>query len=613
MSQHTIARIILRPRENPKTSHPRNAAHIRIDSPADFRVLTWTEYTNVLDKQFDGLIDMSDFTKRPAEQQRAKFLTRALAALCIKNLAHTDAATAAGSVTDDFIDGGLDTIHFDQVSDTLILVQAKWNQDGDKPIDASSCMTFVSGVQDLLGGKFERFNARVRKKEAEVRSVLWAERPVRIRLVTVHTAAQPTHTYVKRTIEDFVEQLNDAVQVASADFFDQAAVYGLITSESKPAQIKLQFGLRDWGHIDRPYLAYYGRAHINDVHDWWHKHGNALFSENLRVYYPSSDVNNALRSTLDTSPEDFWYFNNGITIICASVSTTLHSAPGRRFGVFTCDGVSVVNGAQTVGTIGVAGSLPVTVTDDELSNPQPWVQIRIISLERCPPDFSRRITRAANLQNAVGSREFAAMDPQQQRLATDFALDRRKYVYKSGEPDPKGDEGCGIVEATQALACAISVGLAVQAKREIGLIWANTEGPPYTELFHEKVTSTRVWRSVLVLRTVDDELQKFRTHEAARADMIAIHMNRVILHLVFQDPELKHRAFEEGLERDLVIAARGAAMPVFLKVSDYLEEHHPGDYLASLSKNSGKCEAMVRILREPLLGPDPEKQPDLFS
>ncbi len=36
--------VILRPRENPKTSHPRNAAHIRIDSPADFRVLTWTEY-----------------------------------------------------------------------------------------------------------------------------------------------------------------------------------------------------------------------------------------------------------------------------------------------------------------------------------------------------------------------------------------------------------------------------------------------------------------------------------------------------------------------------------------------------------------------------------------
>jgi len=34
---------ILRPRENPKTLHLRNAADIRVDSPANFRVLTWTE------------------------------------------------------------------------------------------------------------------------------------------------------------------------------------------------------------------------------------------------------------------------------------------------------------------------------------------------------------------------------------------------------------------------------------------------------------------------------------------------------------------------------------------------------------------------------------------
>jgi hypothetical protein len=33
-------RSILRPRENPKTSHLRNAAEIRVDSAADFRVLT---------------------------------------------------------------------------------------------------------------------------------------------------------------------------------------------------------------------------------------------------------------------------------------------------------------------------------------------------------------------------------------------------------------------------------------------------------------------------------------------------------------------------------------------------------------------------------------------
>jgi hypothetical protein len=46
-------------------------------------------------------------------------------------------------------------------------------------------------------------------------------------------------------------------------------------------------------------------------------------------------------------------------------------------------------------------------------------------------------------------------------LAVEFALDKRRYVYKSGEMDPKGDEGCSIVEATQALACARSVRFAV--------------------------------------------------------------------------------------------------------------------------------------------------------
>ncbi len=42
--QRSVLDCILRPRENPKTSHLRNAAEIRIDSPADVRVLTWTEY-----------------------------------------------------------------------------------------------------------------------------------------------------------------------------------------------------------------------------------------------------------------------------------------------------------------------------------------------------------------------------------------------------------------------------------------------------------------------------------------------------------------------------------------------------------------------------------------
>ena len=41
-----VLKVILRPRENPKTSHLRNAPNTTSDSPADFRVLKWTEYIN---------------------------------------------------------------------------------------------------------------------------------------------------------------------------------------------------------------------------------------------------------------------------------------------------------------------------------------------------------------------------------------------------------------------------------------------------------------------------------------------------------------------------------------------------------------------------------------
>jgi hypothetical protein len=219
--------------------------------------------------------------------------------------------------------------------------------------------------------------------------------------------------------------------------------------------------------------------------------------------------------------------------------------------------------------------------------------VRIISLEQCPPEFVRKITRAANLQNAVGNREFAAMDPVQHRLATDFALDRRKYVYKSGEADPKGDEGCSIVEATQALACAKSAALAVQAKREIGALWADTDAPPYTDIFHEDLSSARVWRAVQVMRGVDDELLKLRIARLPRADMVAIHMNRLILYLIFQGPDVRALLHDNASEPELIAAARKGVGPTFEKVANYLEANHANEYLASLCKNVSKCEKLV--------------------
>ena len=556
---------------------------------------------NVLEKQFIELINMSDWIGRPDDQIRGAFLSRALAALCIKNLAGVDPEIAAASITDSYSDGGLDAVFFDAKTDALFLVQSKWSGSATKPLDEQGANKFVSGVRDLLAARFDVFNDKIRAKEAEIREILYSERPVRIRLVTAHTATQPTPPHVLRKIEDLVKELNDPVSVATSEDYAQAGVYELITSDSRDPKIKLQIVLNDWGMIDIPFLSYYGRVQVREIAEWWHAHQNRLFSQNLRLYYLNSDVNEALARTLSADPESFWYFNNGITIICDKVVKGLAGSPHHKFGIFSCEGVSIVNGAQTVGTIGTTfvsetdgNDLPGAAVD-----PVSWVQVRLISLEKCPPDFARILTRAANLQNAVGNREFAAMDPLQHRIATEFALDKRRYVYKSGETDPKGDEGCSIIEATQALGCAHSLTLAVQVKREIGAIWAKTDGAPYSEIFNDGVTSFHVWRSVLIMRAVDEELQKLRNSASPRADMVGVHMNRIILHLVFQDPAVRAKYKDPSANGDLVDAARVAVGPVFERVSDYIERQHPGEYLASLCKNLGKCEELAMAFEAP--------------
>jgi hypothetical protein len=563
--------------------------------------LTIDRITNLLEKQFTGHISMADWKGRPESDTKKAFLSRALAALCIKSHAGVDPITAANAVTDGFGDNGLDAVYFDQKDDALLLVQSKWSEDGNRPIDADATATLATGVRDLLAARFDRFNEKVRTKEAEVTAALYSERPIKIVIITAHTAAQaPLADHVKRKIDDLVEELNDAVPIASSAHYNQAGIYGLITSESAPPKIKLQISLKDWGLVDKPFLAYYGRVHVDEIAQWWTDHGNALFRHNLRLFYSNSDVNDALKKTLANDPANFWYFNNGITVICDSLTKAAVGAPGRIIGLFACEGASIVNGAQTVGTIGAHGPIKKdSVASADSDNVESWVQVRIISLDKCPPEFSRAITRAANLQNAVGNREFAAMDPVQHRLATEFTLDKRKYVYKQGEPDPKGDEGCSIVEATQALACANSISLAVQVKREIGALWADTSAPPYTDLFNEKLTSARLWRSILIMRAVDETLQPLRFSRTFRADYIGVHLNRVILHLVFQDPSmraLRHEQSDEGASRAM---ARKTTDLVFEKVAAYIEKNHPEEYLASFSKNATKCEALVGFLLNP--------------
>src|ERR1019366_3289242 len=196
----------------------------------------------------------------------------------------------------------------------------------------------------------------------------------------------------------------------------------------------------------------------------------------------------------------------------------------------------VVNGAQTVGTIVDAAK----TNPDALQSAR--VLVRLVSLDNCPEGFADEITRAANTQNRIEKRDFAALDPNQKRLRTELYLENQKeYAYQTGEQPPQGDSGCTLDEAAVALACrAPDVSLAVQAKREVGMLYEDISKPPYITIFNASTTAKTLWQSVTTLRTVESALKNEQQQRIGKEQLILIHGNRFILHLVFQELSGNH-------------------------------------------------------------------------
>ena len=274
--------------------------------------------------------------------------------------------------------------------------------------------------------------------------------------------------------------------------------------------VDLIINLKDWGQVKSPYKAYYGRIDAKAIASW-HSNLDILFSRNLRKFKGLTEVNDAIVSTLVDKPDAFWYFNNGITMLCKQLSKARKGGSGRKKGRFICKGVSIVNGAQTVGSIIKA------YTKDTKQLEEAELLIRLISLENCSKSFSAEVTRATNTQNKIELRDFVALDPEQLRLKKEFLLTGKKYVYMSGDPLPHPDEGCDLSEATVALACANpDLGLAVQAKREISKLWEDIEASPYKLIFNKSLSATHLWRMVQIYRQVEGILKNEQKQNAAR-------------------------------------------------------------------------------------------------
>ena len=97
--------------------------------------------------------------------------------------------------------------------------------------------------------------------------------------------------------------------------------------------------------------GYVFTAKLYDIVNIYNSIGDVLFENNVRYEIKDElDVNKEITSTLENRPNEFWFLNNGITIVIQDEKFNLARSRSILLQYSSKTSMSVINGAQTVTT-----------------------------------------------------------------------------------------------------------------------------------------------------------------------------------------------------------------------------------------------------------------------
>lgn len=541
-----------------------------------------------LEDLYDGKIDVTD---HPDEQ--ALFYSRALAALAIMVECGVDADVASKSVTDGYHDMGIDAIYCDDMQKKLVLVQSKWRSDGKGSISQKESLEFVEGISRIMSLEFDGANPKIIHKIPEITSAI-KSMDYQVLSIFCHTGSQDMPPYAKRPVNTLLANTNDDTNKI-LDFYEIkiSDVFKYLASGQEADNICLDdVLLTNWGKVDEPMKAYYGTISAAALGTWFNSYGNHLFAQNIRFYKGSTEVNQGMRKVLQDEPEKFFYYNNGVKMLCKKVIRKAAYGTNNKMGLFSLEGVSVVNGAQTTGTIGTF------FNENPEQTERATVFIQLIDLGESGENCALQITKLSNTQNKIDSKEFAALDPQQDRLKNELMFSGIFYLYKSGALINDLIHQVSIDEAIIAQACyQDEVTYAATAKRNIGALTDDIQKAPYKVLFNAGTNAFAMKNSIEIMRALDKYLQTHEGEYQGRSKLVLIHGNRFMLYLVLQnlkinpDFNIKMMAVTDIAESVAQISPK-----IISNVVEAMNQVFPDAYPANIFKNVGRCREIIAAM-----------------
>lgn len=453
------------------------------------------------------------------ESRRSNFLSKAIAAFVLREAAGASLEESVAASIDGGLDHGIDSV-FVANDQTIWLVQSKYKESGFGEPELGDVSKFRDGIADLIQGRWYRFNDALQNRHTAIANALNSG-ICRVKAVLAYSGTAVSDD--RRNIFSDVERAFNGPNPG----FLSCHAYGLTTLHDlhlngvSSQAIEADVELKDFGHTQEPYMAFYGRMDAKRLAELWIEYEERLVDRNIRRFKGTTTVNSGLAETLQQEAQHFFYFNNGVTFLCETIYELHPRDPNRETGKFRVQGLSIINGAQTVGAI---AKQSIAHYDAHRA----MVMATFVCLAHAPDGFGERVTQARNRQNAVDLEDFAALDERQTVWRQTLKMAGVEYVVKHGEDDPPpSSTSFSTRELVPYLACTITTNdwpdYLVAAKSDRRKLFGRAGLVPatdplresYVRLFADSLTAKKMWRIAQIGRTV---VGKIRDRASAEAD-----------------------------------------------------------------------------------------------
>ncbi|MFH0070193.1 AIPR family protein [Peribacillus sp. NPDC056705] len=319
--------------------------------------------------------------------------------------------------------------------------------------------------------------------------------------------------------------------------------------------------------------GYIGVATLNNYFNFITDENNVIreniFESNIRHYQGEVDVNNKIAKTLsDDNERDFWWLNNGITIISSKCQPLLKS--------LFLDNPQIVNGLQTSYSIG------------KYFTPNPednrCVLIKVVKTET--KKTIDTIISASNSQNPVPPVLLRATDEIQRNLEIycleqGYFYDRRKNYYKN--QGKAANKIISIQSMAQAIESILNFSPANARSKPTTLIKTDSS---YNKIFNAKLEFGAYLKAALIHKEVTKLINTNDSIEKDLAKNFAYHLSRIVVSLILQ----KSRYIDHELSKfDLSLLSQEKLSETYDLLYEILKEYqssNPSENIINISKSN---------------------------